>query len=76
MAIKIIQQGCGKKPIYQGRCYHCECSFEFEHSDANAHIDDQIQGFSYNVTCPCCKRKVWVDRKILRYDPYITNKEE
>ena len=68
MAIKIIQEGKNTKPIYQGRCSHCDCLFEFEHSDANKFIDDQREGFSYNVTCPCCKRDTWVNKNILRYE--------
>lgn len=67
MAIKIIQR-IPTKPIYLGECVNCGCLFEFEHSDANKYIDDQIQGFSYNVTCPNCKKPTWTDKKILRYD--------
>lgn len=67
MAIKIISKPLGK-PIYQGQCIWCHCHFEFEHSDANMSHDSQIEGFSYNVTCPCCGRHIWVDREIFRYE--------
>ena len=67
MAIKIISKPVGK-PIYQGQCVWCHCRFEFEHSDANEHIDIQIEGFHYNVTCPACNKRVWVKKKILRYE--------
>lgn len=67
MAIKVISKPVGK-PIYQGQCVWCHCRFEFEHSDANTFCDDQREGFSYNVTCPCCGRHIWIDREILRYE--------
>lgn len=56
------------KPIYQGDCSRCGCMFEFEHSDANDYIDSQIEGESYNVTCPWCNAKIWVKKKIFRYE--------
>lgn len=56
------------KPIYQGECSNCGCMFKFEHSDANEYIDSQIEGFSYNVTCPWCDAKVWVKKRIFRYE--------
>lgn len=67
MAIKVISKPVDK-PIYQGQCVWCHCHFEFEHSDANTFCDDQREGFSYNVTCPCCGRRIWIDREILRYE--------
>ena len=67
MAIKIINKPIGKA-IYQGECDICHTRFEFEHSDANEHIDSQIEGFHYNVTCPACNKRVWVKKKILRYE--------
>lgn len=67
MAIKVISKPVGK-PIYQGQCDWCHCRFEFEHSDANTFCDDQREGFSYNVTCPACNKRVWVKKKILRYE--------
>lgn len=67
MAIKIIQKR-PTKPIFQGECSRCGCMFEFEHSDANDYNDDQREGYSYNVTCPYCSKKIWVNKKILRYE--------
>ena len=67
MAIKIIDKRPAK-PIYQGECDRCGCLFEFEHCDANEHLDSQIDGFHYNVTCPGCKKRVWVKKKLLRYE--------
>lgn len=67
MAIKVISKPVGK-PIYQGQCDWCHYCFEFEHSDANTFCDDQREGFHYNVTCPACNKRVWVKKKILRYE--------
>lgn len=67
MAIKIIPKKL-TYPVYQGECTHCGCTFEFEHSDANDYFDSQIEGFSYNVTCPRCNKRIWVRNKILRYE--------
>ena len=72
MAIKIIENGKPSKPIYLGECYYCKCKFEFAHEDANEYLDDQREGESYNVTCPYCKRKVWVKKNIFRYEEYVT----
>ena len=72
MAIKIIDAGRPSKPIYFGECYYCKCKFEFAHEDANEYHDSQIEGESYNVTCPYCKRKVWVKKNIFRYEEYVT----
>jgi mono/diheme cytochrome c family protein len=67
MAIKVISKPIGKA-IYQGECNICHTRFEFEHSDANDYIDSQIEGESYNVTCPWCNAKTWVKKKIFRYE--------
>lgn len=34
----------------------------------NMFLDDQREGFSYNITCPCCNKEIWVNKKILRYE--------
>lgn len=67
MAIKIIPKK-RTRPIYQGECTHCGCTFEFEHSDANDFYDSQIEGFSYNITCPGCNKRIWVNNRISRYE--------
>lgn len=67
MAIKIIQERA-IKPIFKGECNRCGSLFEFEHSDANEEYYDQREGFLYNVTCPCCNKKVWVYKQVLRYE--------
>ena len=67
MAIKIINKKA-TKPIFQGECNSCGCLFEFEHSDAITYNDSQIEGFSYYIACPNCNKKIWVNRKILRYE--------
>lgn len=67
MAIKVISKPIGKA-IYQGECNICHTRFEFEHSDANMSNDSQIEGFSYNVTCPFCGRNVWVKKELYRYE--------
>ena len=67
MAIKRLHKRL-VKPVFQGECTYCGCLFSFEHSDANEYIDSQIEGESYNVTCPWCNAKTWVNKKILRYE--------
>ena len=66
MAIKIIEHK-PIIPVFFGQCMNCGGFFEFEHSDANEYDNNQIEGFSYNVTCPHCYKRVWVKRKIYKY---------